>query len=322
MKKLMLLLCIMSLVVFVGCTKTQENAEIKYIDENQTEQVYIIKKTEDLEEVKQLASILKNKKIDTNFNGARLLFTSEIEGKITINELEKRTIDLGYTFDIDAQANLKKYRLGGTLKLEGYTNTESPSLSLKTTDQLTAEISNDDSYLYVSGGLKTGNTQINVKHKLNIDHFTEESKAMIVSSLDVLKYYKLTEIIPNMEEFVDLYHITIVDTTKDTFTIRLNLSSDILFPNIENKDTISLDVKISCLELLPIECTFSLDQLISNILHTEYVNKYLSDKVIVEQAKGKISLKMEYGYFNIQELTEEEKQEYREYTPNQFTLAQ
>ncbi|MCI9182519.1 MAG: hypothetical protein HFG91_00340 [Acholeplasmatales bacterium] len=313
MKKIHIFLSIILFLLLVSCSKSQVDAEFKYLDENQVEQVYYIKKTEDPEQVRQLVDILKKQKADSNFNGIHLKLKSNLEGQVMVDTPEKRSIDLGYNLNIDAITNFKKYQLDGTIILDGYTNTESPSLTLKTKDQFTGTVLNDDAFLYMTGDLKTGNTQIKVKHKLNIQSFTDQYKAMIISSLDVLKYYKLSEFIPNMNNLVDLYEVTIVDTTKDTFTLRLNISNDLIFPDENITMKLPVEVIISCNSLLPIGINLLLDEFISKALQNEYIDKYLSNKVVVNQAKGSVSIEMNYGYFTIEGLTEKDKQEYKEY---------
>ena len=59
MKKIHIFLSIILFLLLVSCSKSQVDAEFKYLDENQVEQVYYIKKTEDPEQVRQLVDILK-----------------------------------------------------------------------------------------------------------------------------------------------------------------------------------------------------------------------------------------------------------------------
>ena len=50
MKKIHIFLSIILFLLLVSCSKSQVDAEFKYLDENQVEQVYYIKKTEDPEQ--------------------------------------------------------------------------------------------------------------------------------------------------------------------------------------------------------------------------------------------------------------------------------
>ena len=313
MKKILLSFLMSFCLFLVGCGSKETPAEITIIDDNQEEVSYQISKTDNLEEVKEIFDQLNRVKINPKFNGFSLNFKTEIEGKVVITNQEVRTIDLGYTLNINALANLKKFRMSGDILLDGFTNTDSDSLSLKTKNKLILDFNNDDEYAYLMGSLEEGTNRLSLKNKVNIEGFTKEYKPVISSYIDLMKYYKPLELLPEYNEMIDSYNITICNTTKDSFTLRLNVPANQIFKEVATDLTIAIDVELSCENLLPIRFQFQADDIISLILENEYVGQYLSSKVKVEKAKLKVDAKLKFDYFEVKELAEEEKINYKEY---------
>lgn len=313
MKKILFFLLFSLSLLFVGCGAKEAPAEVLLIGEDQEEILYQIKKTENLEEVKEIFKNLNTAKIENSFNGISLDFKAELEGKVIITNREIRTIDLGYTLDINAIANLKKYRMSGTLLLDGFTNTDSESLTLKAKNKLLLDLKNDDTYLYFKGSLEEGDNQLSLKNKMNIEDITKEYKTAIASFMDIMKYYKPLDFIPEYQTMIDEYQITICKTTRDSFTLRLRLPANIIFKDLETDLLLALDMEISCKNLLPIHLQFQADDAISMILEDKYIEQYLSSDVKVKNAKLKVTIKIKYDNYIIEELTEEEKTKYKEY---------
>lgn len=313
MKKIILFLLMLCCLFLVGCSSKEVPAEITLLDENQEEVSYQISKTDNLDEVKEIFNELNKAKVNSNFNGFSLDFKTELEGKVIVTNQEVRTIELGYTLDVDAIANLKKFRMGGSVLLDGFTNTDSESLFLKTKNKISLDFVNDDDYAYLKGSLEDGNNRLTVKDKVNICEFIEKYKPLVTSYIDLMKYYKPLDFIPDISSLIEAYHITICKTTKDSFTLRLQVPAKLIFKELDTDLSIDIDVEMSCANLLPIHLEFQADDIISLILENEYVGQYLASTVKVENAKLKVDLDLKYDYFEIKELTEEEKTTYKEY---------
>lgn len=313
MKKIILFLLMLCCLFLVGCSSKEVPAEITLLDENQEEVSYQISKTDNLDEVKEIFNELNKAKVNSNFNGFSLDFKTELEGKVIVTNQEVRTIELGYTLDVDAIANLKKFRMGGSVLLDGFTNTDSESLFLKTKNKISLDFVNDDNYAYLKGSLEDGNNRLTVKDKVNICEFIEKYKPLVTSYIDLMKYYKPLDFISDISSLIEAYHITICKTTKDSFTLRLQVPAKLIFKELDTDLSIDIDVEMSCANLLPIHLEFQADDIISLILENEYVGQYLASTVKVENAKLKVDLDLKYDYFEIKELTEEEKTTYKEY---------
>ncbi|MDE5545945.1 MAG: hypothetical protein K2I88_00620 [Anaeroplasmataceae bacterium] len=316
MKKIILSFVMILCLFCASCGSKEAPANITLIDENQEETNYQIHKTDNLDEVKEIFKNLNSAKLNTDFNGAAIDFKTELEGKIIVTNQEVRTIDLGYTLEIDAITNLKKYRMNGSVLLTGFTNTDSASLSFKTKNKLLLEFTNDDEYAYLKGSLEEENNRLSIKDKVNIEAFTNQYKALISSYIDLMKYYNPLDILPEYNELIDTYHITICKTTRDSFTLRLNVPANLIFKEVDTDLTIAIDVEISCANLLPNHIEFQADKIISIILENEYVEKYLSSTVEVEKAKLKVVAKFKYDHYTVSELDENEKAVYKEYFIN------
>lgn len=313
MKKIILFFLMSLCLACVGCSEKQVPAEITLTDENQQEISYQIKKTDSAEEVKEVFKNLNNAKIDNNFSGFSLSFQTDLEGKVTITNQETRIITLGYSIDMNVMANLKKYRMNGSFLLEGYTNTDSDSLSLNVKNKLLLDIQNDDTYLYLKGNLEEGNDSLSIKNKMNIEEITAKYKAIITSYIDLMKYYRLSDLYPEYMEWVDMYHITISKTSKDSFTLRLLIPASLIFNTLDSTLNLDIEVGISCKTLLPIEFQFQADEILSLLLEDEYIEKYLSSTIEVNKAKLKVFAKIKYDTYKIEEMAEEEKENYKEY---------
>ncbi|MDE6407848.1 MAG: hypothetical protein K2K50_04515 [Anaeroplasmataceae bacterium] len=203
--------------------------------------------------------------------------------------------------------------MSGSVLLDGYTNTDSVSLSLKTKNKLSVDFTNDDDFTYIKGSLEEGNNHVTLKNKVNIQEVTKEYKTLLTSYLDLMKYYNPLDFIPDYASLIDDYHITICKTTKDSFTLRLQVPANLVFKELDTDLTMSIDVQMSCANLLPIRLELQADDIISLILENEYVEQYLSSIIEVKKAKLKVDLKFKYDYFEVKELSNEEKINYKEY---------
>lgn len=310
MKKLFSIFLLIGILVLTGCGAKNVPAEIIILNENQEETIYQIHITDNPQEVKENFKALKSAKTNSRFNGVSLEVESDISGKAVVNE--SSTIDLGYTIKAQVKSNLKQYRMAGNVSLEGFTNTESESLSLRSKHSLSLDVFNDDDFLYFKGNINTGNSLLTIKNKLGISEFTQANKTMIQSYIDLLKYYKAIDLI-NTEQWIENYQITIISTKKDSFTIRLHIPSKDIFPEIESNTLVEVDVEMDCDTILPIGITVTADQVIQEILMDQYVKDYLTENVQIQKPKFSIAIHLQYGYYTIQDVPTAEKELYLEY---------
>lgn len=314
MRKVLCGLLLSLSLLFVSCGEKNEPAEIKIIGDDKTEQIYLIQATNDPVQVKEALELLNQVVPETNFLGVSMQLEARIDGNLTVTDQEVRTIDLGYDFNLNAQMNLRDYRMKGALELKGSTKTDSNSLTLDSKQNLHVDFINDDSFLYCDITANLDVLRGTLKAKENIAEFTNSYKAMIVSFLDLYKYYKLGAIIPDVDSFIEDYKVSISRTTKDSFTLDIHIPSSLIDQNLYMKEDLMIQIEISCKKVLPISITFNADQFIQEFLEKEYVEKYISSDVDVKSASLRFNIKLEYGKYTIQELTEEEKENYVEYS--------
>lgn len=313
MKKIFSIFLLTTIFILTGCTSKNAPAEVTIIDDNAEEVKYQIHVTDNEEEVKEIFKNLNKAKPNNLFNGFSLELDSDISGKVKIND-SSTIIDLGYAIKSKAEANLIEYRMSGNVILDGFTNTESDSLSLQTKNSLSLDLFNDDDYLYFKGIVNTGSNFLSIKNKLNITEFTKKNKAIIQSSIDLLKYYTIINMIEDTDSWIEAYQITVVKTNKNSFTIRLHISSKDIYPEVQIDTPIDVDVEISCETILPIRLTMTADTALQEILKNQYVKDYLTDNVQIQDSKFSVDIKLKYGYYTIQEVPTEEKELYSEYT--------
>ncbi|MDE5714643.1 MAG: hypothetical protein K2I42_00750 [Anaeroplasmataceae bacterium] len=117
-----------------------------------------------------------------------------------------------------------------------------------------------------------------------------------------MKYKKISEIVPEINDFVKTYAIAITETKKSSFTAQFT------FP-IHQKN-IDLFIEISSETLLPINLSFNLDAILIEHLKKEYIEKYLTESVDINKASFELNVKLSYGNYTITELSDAEKEEY------------
>ncbi len=311
MKKIICIFLIFLCLPIVGCKKNTPAKVTLNDNEN-----YTFNKTSNLEEVKEIFTNLNNVKLNVNFNGVSLKINSNISGLVHITKDELRTVDLNYDLDFNSLINFRKYLLNGTLTAKGYANTESSNLSLKSNLNTKLNVINDDYYLYAEGLLKNKDMSLNLKHKLNIETFTKKYKTYITSFIDLLKYYKITDFLNKDIDYITKYNIIITNTTTDSFTICTNIPSNLGFDEFNINGTTPIYITISCDNLLPVNISFKTKELVTKWLENKYVEQYLSSNVEVKDANLDINLEIKYGYIEVKELKEEEKNLYLEYNFN------
>ncbi len=313
MKKISFIFLILISVLFAGCASKEAPAEITILNEANEEITYKINKTEDIEEVKEVFQKLHQAQPDSNYTGVSIALSSAIGGKVIITKDETSTIDLNYDLEVKAQANLKSYRMNGTFNLSGNTNTDSPSLSFKTLNHFSLEFVNDDQFAYLKGDVQTGDTRVVVKNKVSIEDFSNQYKSMIQASIELMKYYNPIDLIPDIENLIETYQISIIKTTKNTFTLQFHIPTQDLIGNLSLGERIDFDVEISCDTLLPVQIEMTADEVISKLLKDQYIESYLTDNVQIQNPKFSILIQLEYGNYSIKELDDAEKETYKEF---------
>ncbi len=311
MKKIIFIILVFLSLFIVGCKK--DSAAEVVLNDGQN---YTFNKTSNLDEVKEIFNKLNEAKLKVNFNGASIKLNSNINGIIHITKEELRTINLDYDFDFNFDVGFRQYLLNGNLIAKGYANTESSSLSLKSTLNTQLDLINDDSYLYVKGLFKNKDISLNIKNKLNIEKFTEEYKPYITSFIDLLKYYKITDFFNKEIDYVTKYNIIITKTTTDYFIICANIPNNLGFDEFNIEGTVPIYITLRCDNLLPTNISFKSKELISLWLENKYIEQYISSDVDVKDANLDINIDIKYDYIEVKELQEEEKKLYLEYNFN------
>ncbi len=315
MKKLFsTVLVIFQLVLLCSCQNQTKPAELKIKNSDGVEETYHIHTTDDPDKVKQVLHVINDQGVFEGYhmNGAAIQLTSRIEGTVDIHNDNKTTsIDLGYDIKASLETNLKAYQAFGDLRVKGYTKSQSEDMYLNSEYEIQGNVKNDDDYLYIDGAFLIGSTKGNAKRKINIQGFTEKYKAMIVSFLDLVKYYKLSSLIDDLDSFVDGYQVVISKTTTDSFVLTANVPASLLDESLSS--CLVLDVCFDVKNLLPIEISFHADEVIKECLQQNYVEEYLTEDIDIKSALFELSLSLNYGNYTIQSIEEENKSEYLEF---------
>lgn len=307
-------LMLFQLFLLCSCQNQTKPAELKIKNSDGVEEAYQIHTTNNPDKVKEVLHVINEQGIFEGYqmNGAAIQLTSRIEGAVDIhNENKTTSIDLGYDIKASLEANLKSYQAIGDLKVKGYTKSESEDMYLNSEYEIQGSVQNDDDYLYVDGAFLIGSTKGNAKRKINIQSFTENYKAMIVSFLDLAKYYKLSSFIEDLDSFVDDYQVVISNTTADSFVLTANLPASLLDESLSS--CLVLDVRFDVKNLLPKEMKFHADEVIKECLQQNYIEEYLTEDIDIKNALFELELSLEYGNYTIQPIEEENKKEYLEF---------
>ncbi|MDE7264151.1 MAG: hypothetical protein K2N64_05780 [Anaeroplasmataceae bacterium] len=313
MKKVVSFILFLCFLFLTGCGDKEAPAEVILLGEQQEETIYQFSKTSQPAEIKEIFEKLNDAKRDTEFNGIDLNVECNISGNVLITNQAITTIDLSYNLGMQAKMNLKKYLLSGVLSADGYVNTDSDSLSFKSKLRAGLNIANDDQYIYAQGILEDGNTKATIRHKYDISLFTQQYKAMITSFIDLMKYYKLSDFLNQDIDYISDFQIVILKTTKDTFTLQLQIPANLGIEETQIDGQIPIEIEVYCSNLLPKQIRFSADELISLWLENKYVEQYISGQVEVKKAKLDFIVNCNYDYFTIEQLKEEEKETYKEF---------
>lgn len=309
MKKVVLLFLFFIILGFSSCSQ-QVPCVLEIINDDNTITNYEVSKTEDKQIIKEVLNKFADVKTNvSSFNGVKVVSKGNISGAVNILKDNKETnIKLDYETSLNLTINLKDYLLEGSIEIDGKDETESDSLYLKQKNNLSAELHNDDEFIYLDGILKFNNNKIMTKRKVDISSFTSQYKLLISTYVDLIKYYNITSFIKDIDKFVDDYNVIIASTTKKSIIFRLeidNVNSDLNFTN-----GLYIYVEVASSTLLPISIQIEADDLIKEILESEYLNKYANAQIIVSNAKFKTELTIEYGNYSVEPLTQEEKEQF------------
>ncbi|MDE5714642.1 MAG: hypothetical protein K2I42_00745 [Anaeroplasmataceae bacterium] len=148
MKKIKLfIITILLLTLICSCQKNQYT-EIN-LDSGEVYQIY---KTKDKEEVKEIFLMLKDAALNRpNFNGIEIKLNSKAEGNLSIENNEITNVEIKYDLTLDGKSNLKKFLFDGTINIEGYTKSRSPSLSVDAKQKIIGNLKNDTTNLFLNG---------------------------------------------------------------------------------------------------------------------------------------------------------------------------
>ncbi len=301
MKKIKIFIILfLSMILVCSC---QKNQMTEIILENGS--IYKISKTNDKNEVRSIFQSLKQAQFEReSFNGLEIKMKSEAYGKVRIENETQTNVEVKYDISLDGKANLKKYLFDGTLNLEGYTKTRSPSLVVDAKQKIIGNLKNDSSYLFLNGIYESNDNRINIKKKTDISSFTNQYQGLLMSICDIMKYKRLSEIIPELDSFILEYATAITQTKTSSFTVQFS------FPVKQNN--IDVFIELSSKTLLPISCSLHLDAILLEQLKEKYIEKYMTDLIEIDKASFKIKLDLTYGNYSITELNESEKEEYSE----------
>lgn len=312
MKKI---LCVITLFCFllVSCNKKENNitpSELTIINQNGEEEVIEIKPTNDKEEIKLLFDELPNAKLDTyRFSGVKLDLASNVCASASVyKDNQEINIDLDYKLEATVLTNLKKYRMNGNVKLNGSNKIDSIKYAEKNNVEVVADFTNDDSFVYLDILYSLGVLDNTSHFKFDISEFSSEYKGTIVGAIDLLKYYNPISMIPDLKDWIEEYHLSIVKTTKDSFVIRFEVPTSL----VDTQSLIYVDVEFSCSYLLPVSISIEANEFIKEALKQKYVQDYLTEDVNISNLNVSFDLKIEYDIYSIIEIPEEKKNKYIE----------
>ncbi len=305
MKKLLILILVV--LGLSSCSNSEDTpAEIKYLNPLGEEEVLVITKTEDENEVIEIFENLKQIKPNKlNFNGAEFKIFSKLNSSLMIAAKEAIAVSVGYEMNLNLKSDLKNFLFEGNLALAGFTNTDSNSLALNENYQIDSDIFNDESFWYFDLEFNVGNSKGESKLKYPNPQVQSDISQYIKSSITLLDYYNLIQILNITDEMISIYHVTITSTTKNTFTIKL------IIPLTESI-SIEAYMGFDCEKLLPIYAEINASEMIAEALKKQYIDDYLTTDVTVEAAEFLIRLDIEYGNYTITSKSEEDKQAFRE----------
>lgn len=313
MKKLLLpiLFCLLFLA---GCKEKMLPAELKIYDEAGNETILTIHTTNDSKEVADLLNqVDKAYLAPYSFTTAHLFLNTAVKGALTVELNQKKTdIELDYQIDASTLLHFKSFSFTGSVELKGSDKTESVDFSSENSNHMKCDFQNDNHFLYLNGALMLGNNKINLKGKTSFEQL-QQYRAFIVSFPELIRHKKLTYFLGDIESFVADYQVAITHTTKDSFTLCLNIPAEKFDPQSVLSGSCKIEVEISCQNFLPISFTFSGADIIEEALRKKYVEKYLTDQVSVSEATLECSGHIVYGNETLSLLNDEEKEAYTEF---------
>lgn len=313
MKKIFIpiLICFFFLV---GCKKKAVPAELKIYDEAGNEQVLMIHATEDEKEILNLFELVDQSYLAPySFSTAQINLNTALNGALIVDLNEKKVnIDLDYRLDTDLLLHFKSFRFTGSMELKGTDKTESIDFSSENQNHIKCDFQNDDAYIYLNGALLLGNNKINLRGKTSAE-FLQQYKAYFMAFPELIRHKKLTYFLGDLERFTKDYQVSIIETTQDSFTIRLNVSAASLDPQHVLSGYSIADVEISCQNFLPISFSLSGNEIIEDALKKKYIEKYLTDQVSISKAAMELTGHIIYGQETLSLLDEAEKEKYTEF---------
>lgn len=312
MKKILLIvITVLFSISLYSCGPKEEDAvvSIKLGDELQD---YLISPTTDKRKIEEVLNTINVYAPVPSFdyNGLGFDFKLQVEGDLLVKNTKETKVNLKYDISSALNINIKKFISSGTLLVDGFTNTDSIDLQIKSKYKIDTNVTNDMEYLYLDGLFDLGNNSISAKNKIGIKDLVQEYQSSLAFYFEFLKYRKLTSLIDDIEAFIDEYNVSIDKTTKDTITLGLEIPLNSYIESSDSSLKLKINLTISCQSLLPVMIDFQADELLGSILEDKYLEKYTNSSVEVNSSSLSFVLKIEYGKYNIEELADIDKLSY------------
>lgn len=313
MKKIWIpiLFCICFLV---GCHEKIVPAELKVYDVSGNETVLTIQATDNAQEITDLL-----KRVDEgylapySFSTVQMDMNMHVGGAVSVDLNQKKTdIDLDYQINNTMLLHFKEFRLKGSVEIKGSDHTTAVDFTSHNQNHLMCDYQNDDEFLYLNGAFLVGENKVNLQGKTAVD-FLQQYKGFVASLPELIRHQKLTYFLGDIEMFVNAYQLSIVHTTKDSFTLRLSIPASQFDSQNVLTGVCNIEIEISCQSFLPISFSISGDDLIEELLKTKYIEKYLTEQVSISKASLEWTGHITYGNETLSLLSEAEKEKYSEF---------
>lgn len=311
MKKVWILVLLFFNIGLLNSCNKEAPAELKIKTGDGEEQTILISCTEDQAELERILGFLELAQLEQEgLSGFHLNLSSIIAGDVVIENEKKTKLSLEYNVKANVIANIKKYITNGDFEITGYTKSEADDLFLDTQYALNADVINDDDFLYLDGIFKIGNNKVKEKRKIDISEFTKEYKSLITSFSDLLNYYNPLNMIPELKTILKEYTVAVSETTRSTFTLKLSIPLSLIDSSLEVEEKLDFYIELGCDTLLPKRFSWNGDALLAELLEKKYDDKYLSSNIQIEHAQFSLECSIEYGKFDIKEITTTDKEQY------------
>lgn len=299
MKKIIsiIMLFILSLPLW-GCFNGSAN--VSYIDKDGNEQTLKIEKTDDKEKIVEIFSVLEEVEVEeaSNLNlGGKI----ELSAALKANAITAK-VSLGLNFEAkaDVKSELAYAACSIAGKIEASFEGQNEKIEIDAGIKLYAI--SDFAYIDIYGeGLESFNIE-EQKVKLPLNELVAELSEMFDGFLSGNQTPDVQT--PNIEDLVEMYQIQITDTSKSTFTLKLNYPLSNISPELT--ETLDLFITIDTKTLLPAEISLDASKVLNAVVGEigNFIELEVSDTVL------KINAKCKYEKTKVPTLTEQEKNQF------------